>query len=292
MSLFIAAVVSGIVVGLLLGLFGFGIVFLYKATGIANFAQGSLATLGGFLTYRVVLDAGVSLWLAMAAAVVLSALVGAAIYWLFMRPREHNRLNLIIRTLGVQMLLLAIIEHYWSAGQPFPFPSVYPQSTAFVLGDAVVSWASLGIAATAIVLAAAFALFFSRTDLGLLFLGLSERRDIAGMLGVPTRKLSMIAWMIAAVISVVVGVLLAPTALLSSDMMEPYMLLAFTAVVIGGLTSLYGVFVGGIIVGVVNNLVSLYFSSDAAVLSVFVLLLLVLGFRPQGIFGDREIERL
>jgi branched-chain amino acid transport system permease protein len=161
-----------------------------------------------------------------------------------------------------------------------------------VLGDAVVSWASVGIAATAIVLAAAFALFFSRTDLGLLFLGLSERRDIAGMLGVPTRRLSMIAWMIAAVISVLVGVLLAPTALLSRDMMEPYMLLAFTAVVIGGLTSLYGVFVGGIIVGVVNNLMSLYFSSDAAVLAVFVLLLLVLGFRPQGIFGDREIERL
>jgi branched-chain amino acid transport system permease protein len=102
----------------------------------------------------------------------------------------------------------------------------------------------------------------------------------------------MIAWMIAAVISVLVGVLLAPTALLSRDMMEPYMLLAFTAVVIGGLTSLYGVFVGGIIVGVVNNLMSLYFSSDAAVLAVFVLLLLVLGFRPQGIFGDREIERL
>lgn len=291
MGILTAAIVSGIVVGILLGLFGFGIVFLYKSTGVANFAQGSLATLGGFLTYRTMVETGVGLPLALLASIVLSAIIGAVIYWLVMRPHGHNRLNLMIRTLGLQMLLLAVIEHFWSQGQPFTFPSLFAQAPAFIVGQTVLSWASIGIAATSLALVAAFALFFTRTDLGLLFLGLSERRDIANMLGVPTQRLSMFAWMTAASLSVVVGVLLAPTALLSSEMMEPYMLLAFTSVVIGGLTSLYGAFIGGIVVGVMNNLVTLYISSDAAVICVFVLLLVVLGLRPQGLFGEREIER-
>lgn len=293
MSLLIAAVVSGIALGFLLGLLGFGIVFLYKATGVANFAQGVLGTFGAFLVYRIGLATGLGPWISFLLGLVVSLPAGALMYALVFRPKdEADKFNLTVRTLGLNLLLLALIERYWAAGQPFAFPAMLPQTAALNFGQTVISWLTLGTIAIAALLAVGFAALFRYTDLGLLFLALSERPEIARMLGVATRRLTMVGWMLTAGIALIVGVLLAPAALLSSEMMEPYMLLGFTAVVLGGLTSLFGVFVGGILVGIVNNVVTLYANGDMAVFAVFGLLLIVLGLRPQGLFGVVVPERL
>ncbi len=164
---------------------------------------------------------------------------------------------------------------------------------AFVLGGVAVSWLTIGTILVALILAGSFAWFFYRTRLGLMFLGVADKPDIAALLGIRTRGLTALAWAIAAVISLVTGVLVAPRTLLSSDMMDFYLLYSFTAAVIGGLTSMWGVFVGGILVGCVDNLVTIYASPDLGTIAVFILLIAVLLLRPSGMFGDRSlVERL
>ena len=293
MSTFIAAAISGIALGFLLGLLGFGIVILYKATGVANFAQGAIGTLGAFLVAKIGALTGLGILPSLAIGIVVAAMLGVLMYYFFFRYNDEiGAFNLTIRTLGVELLILALINAKWAEGQPFSFPAVFPNATAFQFGDTVVSWLTLGSILTAALLTSGFVYVFNRTDIGLQFVAIAERPQIARMLGVRTRRLVLLSWVVASIIALVVGALLAPVALLSSEMMEPYMLLGFTAVVIGGLTSLSGVFIGGIIVGVVNNVAALYLSSDVAVLIVFCLLMVTLRFRPNGLLVKAVAERL
>ncbi len=294
MELLLAGIISGIAIGALYGLLGFAVVLLYKSTGVANFAQGTLGTFGAFIVFELLKGTGMPLWVAIVTSVVAMAATGALLYLLILLPRGHaDHVNLLLRTLGMSLLLLAVINANWAAGQPFNFPSALPTGTAFKLGGAAVGWLTIGTLAIAIGLAAGFAWFFRSTKTGLLFLGVADRPQIAELLGVRTRRLNLIAWAMASVVSLVVGLLVAPRTLLSSDMMEFYLLFGFTAAIIGGLTSLRGAFVGGALVGVVNNLVTIYADQDLAVLAIFAVLLLVLVMRPEGMFGDKSmVERL
>lgn len=293
MSIFIAVVVSGAALGLLLGLLGFGIVVLYRATGIVNFGQGVIGAFGAFIIYNAAILLGINIYLAIIVGLAASVLLGVLLYYIFFRINdEEGSFNLTIRTLGVQLFILAILHRYFADGQPFSFPSVLPNTPALQLGDTVISWLTVGTLACSMVLIGVFVWIFNRTDVGLKFAALAERPDVSQLLGIQTRRLAMIAWIMTSLVATIVGTLLAPIALLSSEMMEPYMLLAFTAVVLGGLNSLYGVFVAGVIVGVVNNIVSLYFGQDTAVLTVFVILLGVLSVMPNGMFSTTSMERL
>lgn len=292
MTLLIPTVVSGIVVGLLYGLLAFSIVFLFKATGVANFAQGNIATFTAFMVYLFAVHAHLGLWLSIGIGAVGAAAFGVLLYFLALRVNDDaGAVNLTIRTLAVYVLIFAVINEYWGAGQPFSFPSVFPQGS-LLLGSIRISIASLGTLLVAVALAALFGFFFSRTSLGLVFLGMAERPDIARLLGVNTRRMSAIAWGIAALVSLVVGLLTAPSALLSSDMMDLFLLYAFTGAVIGGLTSLVGAFVGGAIVGILGNTTAVYAGPDVEIFVLFLLLILVLLVKPDGIFGTSVQERL
>jgi branched-chain amino acid transport system permease protein len=121
---------------------------------------------------------------------------------------------------------------------------------------------------------------------------LAERPDVANLLGVQKSRLTATAWSLGAVVSLIVGVLVAPKALLSSDMMDLYLLYSFTGVIIGGMRSFPGCVVGGLFVGVVNNVASALFDPQVGIEMVFLLLVVTLVVRPHGIFGHEVAERL
>lgn len=289
MTLFIASVASGVAIGLLYGLLAFSIVLLYKTTGVANFAIGNMATFATFVVFHLMASTGgVASLIGLAAA----GLLGAAIYVLIMRPNdEAGTLNLVMRTLALYLFLSAFMNRFWATGQPFTFPSFLPRQS-FDVGGVTIGWSSIAILAIAVVLSAGFYLVFTRTPIGVQFLALAERPDVARLLGVRTKRLAMLAWVTSGVIAMIVGTLVAPGALLSSDMMEHFLLFAFTSAVVGGLNSLAGAFVGGIVVGCVSNVSIVYFSQDAALFTVFVLLVTVLLARPDGFFGYSVVRRL
>jgi branched-chain amino acid transport system permease protein len=292
MGLFFGTLVSGIAVGLLYGLLAFSIVFLFKTTGVANFAVGSMATMATFFVFHLISASSLAPITAFVLGLAAAVGLGALLYVLAIRPREDaGTINLVIRTIALYLLLFAITNRFWSEGQPFAFPSLLPLGT-FAIGDVAVPYHAVGILVVAAVLSVALACFFRYTSLGLQFLAMAERPDVARLLGVRTRRLSCLAWAISGGIAAIVGVLIAPTSLLSSDMMDTFLLFAFTAAVVGGLTSLFGAFAGGVVVGCLSNLTIVYAGQDAATVVVFLLLVGTLLLKPEGIFGSPAVVRL
>jgi branched-chain amino acid transport system permease protein len=292
MGLLGAAIISGVAVGFIYGLLAFSIVLLFKASGIPNFTQGHIATFGTFVIYLLAARSGVPLALAIALGFIGTALLGAVIYAGAMLPRGNSgTLNLAIRTLAVYLLLFAVMNLFWGVGQPFQFPRWLPTASTGV-GGVQVSALSLITVVAGGVLGGAFWLFYNHTPTGLLLRGIADRPDVARLLGADIRKLSALAWALAGCVAVVVGLLTVPTALLSTDMMDSFFLYAFTAALLGGMTSLPGAFVGGVGVGVLANVVTVLKGQEFSIIAIFALLIVTLLVRPNGLFGHDVQERL
>jgi len=292
MDLYISAAISGVAVGLLYGMIGFAIVMLYKSTGVANFAQGTLATLGAFVAWALVTDAGLPLLAAVPIALVASGVFGIIVYFLVIRPRASaGNLNITVRTLGLSLLLLAIMEWRWGALAPYRYPTIV-HGEGIQIASVVLPAQSLLIAAVAAVIMVLLWALFRYTRAGLSFRALAEQPDTARLLGLRATRLSAATWGLSAVLGTIVGVLLAPSAFLAPAMMEPYLLFTFTGIVLGGLTSLPGALLGSVIVGIISNVTIVAFNLEAGVLVVFAILLIVMLLRPQGLLGKQEAVRL
>jgi branched-chain amino acid transport system permease protein len=292
MGLVGAAAISGVAVGFVYGMLAFSIVLLFKASGIPNFAQGNIATFGTFVVYLLAVRAGLPLPAALALGFAATAGLGLAIYLGGILPRgDAGTLNLAIRTLAVYLLLFAVMNLFWGVGQPFAFPRFLPAASVPVAGVRV-SLLSLVTVGTAVVLAGAFWLLYNRTATGLVLRGIADRPEVARLLGADTTRLSGLAWLLAGVVALVVGLLTVPTALLSSDMMDSFFLYAFTAALLGGMTSLPGAFAGGVVVGVVSNVVTVLRGQEISIVAIFALLIAILLVRPDGLFGHGVVERL
>lgn len=292
LSLLFSGVVSGVAIGLLFGLLAFAVVLVFKATGVANFAEGNMAMFAAFVVYELIQQARLSLPLAVAVGVAFAALLGVAVYVLALRPRDNaGPLNLTIRTLGVYLLLFAIAQRLWAIGGPFPFPSLFPRRT-IPIGTVSVPLSSVGILAVSLALTSTFAYVFQRTKFGLLVRAMADDAGIARLLGARTRLLTGATWLVAGVTGLIVGVLAAPNTLVSPEMMDLYLLSSFTAAIIGGLTSLPGAILGGITVGVIENVASIEAGNELAIVPVFILLVFILLVRPNGLFGRDIVSRL
>src|SRR5690606_39136098 len=183
MGLYLSAAISGIAVGLLYGMIGFAIVMLYKSTGVANFAQGTLATLGAFVAWALVTDAGVPLLAAIPIALAASALIGVVIYFLVIRPRaEAGNLNITVRTLGLSLLLLAIMEWRWGALAPYRYPTVV-SGDGITIAQVVLPAQTLLTAAVGSVIMVLLWALFKYTNAGL-----ARRRDLGGERGARHRR--------------------------------------------------------------------------------------------------------
>ncbi len=283
---------TGIITGLLYGMLGFAIVVLFKMTGIPNFAAGSLATLGAVAVFELAVRHHVYLALAIVLGLVAAGITGAVTYVVVMRYRDTAGVpNLTVRTLGLYLLLFALTDKALGEGQPFTFPQLFPVR-AVTFGPLRVPVYGIGVLAIAVVLTAGFGCLFAFSRAGLLFRGVASDRETARLLGANVRRLEAASWALTTVLAAVVGILAAPSTLVSAGMMDESLLYVFAAVVIGGLTSLGGAFAGGVTVGVVQGFVHYYGNADLSLLAVFGLFLLTLLVRPHGLFGEPVPERL
>jgi branched-chain amino acid transport system permease protein len=288
------ALIIGIVAGSGYGLIALGLVLVYKSSGIFNFAQGEFGTVAVYALWGAH-SVGVPYGVAMLLALVAALASGLATERFVVRPLfAAPRVTLLVATAGVS--LFAIGTELWLGEGQLRFlpPALGRLDRLSVFGFAV-SDQRLLIAATLAALAVAGALFFARTDLGLAILGLSQNPLATELMGISAERLSRFTWGVAAVLGGLGGILSAP---LSSGFGAGFLTLsalipAFTAAVLGGMTSLPGAFVGGVVVGVAESIaVSSPFLSKhvpgAPSVVVFVLLVAVLALRPQGLLGSRS----
>ncbi|MDQ1565876.1 MAG: branched-chain amino acid transport system permease protein [Actinomycetota bacterium] len=288
------ALIIGIVAGSGYGLIALGLVLVYKSSGIFNFAQGEFGTVAVYALWGAH-SVGVPYAVAMLLGLVAALASGLATERFVVRPLfAAPRVTLLVATAGVS--LFAIGTELWLGEGQLRFlpPALGRLDRLSVFGFAV-SDQRLLIAATLAALAVAGALFFARTDLGLAILGLSQNPLATELMGISAERLSRFTWGVAAVLGGLGGILSAP---LSSGFGAGFLTLsalipAFTAAVLGGMTSLPGAFVGGVVVGVAESLaVSSPFLSEhvpgAPSVVVFALLVAVLALRPQGLLGSRS----
>lgn len=291
MDLLLPALISGVTAGLLYGLLGFAVVLLHKSTGVSNFAQAAIGTIGAFVVWRL-LNAGLPTGLAVTLGLVACGVLGGLIYIVVMLPRRQaSPTNLIVRTLALGFVIAATLDRLASVGQPFSFPSILPEGGVRISGTTL-PWSTLFTLGISSVVIAGFAIWFRTTRFGLMSRAVAADPEISRLLGVPSRRIAMVMWAVTALLAGATGILSAHALLVSTHMLDDYLLYAFAGAIVFGFNSLPGSVIGGLLTGVLSSVLSTYYSPETALITIFGVVVFVLLVRPQGIFGDREVVRV
>lgn len=290
-DVFTATLVGGVINGGLYALLAIAIVLIFSTTGVANFAQGELATFAAFVMLMMVVPTGIGLVGSWVVTVTIMASAGALVYFVLVRPRPSaDHLNIMVRTLGLSGLLHAIDVLRWGGNEPYKVPSLFGIGS-ISLGPVTLSWDQAGTLAVGIVMTIGFFVFFRYTLAGLAMRAVALNREVAALQGVNVGRTNVLAWVAATALSAVVGLLVAPTSFLDTGLMQPYLLKAFTAAIIGGMLSYPGALAGGLILGIVEAFVASSLSIELREPLTFAVLLLVLLVRPTGLFGSNNQQR-
>jgi branched-chain amino acid transport system permease protein len=284
-------IVSGLAAGCIYALVALGLVIIYKTSGVVNFAHGDLATLSAFLAFAMVHGSGVPLAPAFLVALAAAAALGALLQWGILRPlRDRHALGLTIVTLGISLILYGVTGWIWGYDTK-AFPEVIG-GPPLTLGGTAISQANLAIFAITALLVLALYGFFQRTVLGKAVRAVAENRLAARLVGISPARVLLIAWSASAALGAVAGLLVAPITFLDPTMMADLMVKAFAAAVLGGLTSLPGAIVGGLLLGALESLVGGYLGTELRTTFAFTVIVFVLAVRPSGLFGATRAARV
>jgi len=295
---------TGLLAGGPIALTALGLVLIFKSSYIFNFAQGQLLLIGALVTWWLAVEVGLPLWTAIVLALILSALLGLVIERLALRPMTGQPLlSIILMTLalsqvlqGIALLLFGGVQRnfpqIFAAGKPYRIttPFVYDDNPIVVILKQNLAW-SFVIAVLGVLVIGAF---FQFTKTGLAMRGTSEDHELAQSIGLNIHRIFGLSWALAGIVATVAGILLATSSGLDLSL-SVVVLAAFPAVLLGGLESIPGTIVGGLIIGLSQGLVAaskIAIVRNAAEIMPYVVLLIVLIIRPEGLFGQKRIERI
>jgi branched-chain amino acid transport system permease protein len=284
----------GILQGAIYGLLAVGIVLVYKGVRVFNFAQGEFGTIAAFVTFALFDEMGLPYGVAMVAGLVAAVVLGLLMERLVIRPLfDAPRVTMLVATVGFALFVIAVTV---IVGKPEPralsaIIGREPDDLIVFLGVAI-TYQHILVLVVLAALAGILALFFSRTNLGLAVLAVSQDPLATQIMGISVTNLSRFIWGFAALLGGIAGILqggIPGFAITPGFMTTTTLVPAFTAAVLGGMTSLPGAFIGGLLVGAAQNVGTFYLQEigvpGASELTVFSLLLLVLMIRPRGLLG-------
>jgi branched-chain amino acid transport system permease protein len=280
---------SGLAAGAVYASLALALVMIYRATDLVNFAQGEMAMFSTYIAWTLV-NAGLPFWAAFVLTLVVSFLGGMTIERIIIRPVENAPvLAAVVVTIGLLLIFNAL------AGWLFTytlqeFPSPFPDRTMF---GALMTTRDLGVIGVTLAMLLLLFIFFRFTATGLAMRAAAQNPESARLCGIPVGRMLAIGWGLAAAIGATAGIMVAPVLFLDPNMMGGVLLYAFTGALLGGITSPVGAVVGGLIVGVTENLVGTYLIASQLKLTVaLALIILVLVFRPNGLFGTAIVRRV
>ena len=286
--------INGIAVGSLYALIAMGFVLIYKGTGVINFAQGEAIMVAAFVAYYLVTKFNFPFWLAIPSTLVAVALLGAGTERFVIRPMLGEPVfSVVMVTIGLSIFLRAMSgivfgHHNYIFPNPFPTEPLH-------LGGIVLSHTHLWSMVASGCLMTVFLLFFKFANLGLGMRATANDQDTAALMGVSIKRVFALTWGISFVIAGVAGVFLANVMVLNVGLTF-VAISAFPAVILGGLESIPGAIIGGLAIGVIENLAGGYLDSivggGVKDITPFAVLFLVLMIRPYGLFGTKEVERV
>jgi branched-chain amino acid transport system permease protein len=281
--------ISGITLGSLYALVGLGFVVIYRATKVVNFAQGEMMMLGAMLALYLYSDLEFPYFLAFLSAVVLSGVFGAGLERLAYRPLLNAPvITLILATVAVGQMIRAGVR-ILRGSEVSRFPSIL-SADPFLIAGVAITPLSLSIITIAVLLVCAFMLFFRKTKLGKGMEATSENREAALLVGISVNQTFSLVWAISSGLAAAAGVLLAPLIIITPEM-GTIGIKGFIGAILGGFSNIPGAIAGCFLLGIIENLGGVYIASSMKDVISFVVLVLVLTVKPQGIFGAAEGKR-
>lgn len=301
---FFARVFDGLLLGSIYAVVAIALVLIFKATTLINFAQGELAALGGFTAYWF-WSWGLPIGFALVIAMLILGFVGAGIERVFIRPFDpSDHLPVVLITLGLSYIILSFNQMTFG-NQPeagywlFPFDPAGKDYT-FTIGGARVAYATVGIILTMFAMVGVTYLILNRTKVGLAFRAVSSNTESARLVGIRTGRTLQFGWALAAAFGTLGAALVVGKLNLEPNFMATLLIFSFAAAALGGLDSIGGAVIGGLIIGQIGSvgigygqeIPGLGWIQPLSLAVAFLVILVILLFKPTGLFGTRQIARV
>lgn len=295
MEYYLHLVLNGLVIGSIYSLVALGFVIIYKATKVVNFAQGELVMFGAYICFALTVQMGLPFLVSFFMTLIFSVILGLSLERVILRPMIGEPvISVIMVTIGLSTVLKAVIQLFWGT-QVRVYPQVLPADPVWILGLPV---APVYIAAfcLSVILFVVFSLFFKYSTMGIAMRATAFDQQAAQSMGIGVKNIFAMSWCIAAVVSSIGGIILG-----NINGITPQLghlgLKVFPAVILGGLDSLLGAALGGLIIGVLENVsdgLAQQFLGLAGFREVaaYFILVIILMIKPYGLFGTHEKERV
>ncbi len=282
--------ISGISQGCVYGLIALGFVLIYKATEMINFAQGDIMMLGVYVAITFISILGWPYYLAIPATILVMAAVGVVIERLLLRPMiGEPHFAVLMLTIGLGFVLRALVGAIWG-NEPRALPMPYV-GEVIRFGELVIGYENIAIVLGTALLCLLMWAFFRFSRVGVAMQATSQNQLAAFYVGIPVKRMFSLVWALSAAIAAIAGILTAPVSLVDT-LIGLVGIKAFAAAIVGGFGSLPGAIIGGLLVGIVEQFAGLYLPPGFADVSAYVLLLIMLVIRPQGLFATMQKKKV
>ena len=291
---FAQLVVTGLVIGSVYSLVALGFVLIYKATSVINFAQGEFVLVGGYICLDLVVGFKIPFVWAFILTMGFSVILGLLVERLTLRPLIGEPIiTVIMVTIGLGTVLKSMVTLFWGT-QIRVFPPIFAQEPLNFEGI-VISQVYLWTLGFALLFMAIFAVFFKFSRAGIAMRATAADQQASQSMGISVKRIFAISWCVAAVVSAVGGILIGNINGINVTLAD-FGLKVFPAVILGGLDSIVGAIVGGLTIGILENLMGgyldMYLGGGVKEVAPFVVLVVILMVKPYGLFGTVEIERV
>ena len=284
---FLQLVISGIAQGCIYGLIALGFVLIYKATETVSFAQGELMMLGAFCGLAAMTMLGLPYWLSVLGSIAGMALFGVLLERLILRPiLGQPAFSIVMLTIGIGYVIRGLITMIPNIGTETHTLPVPYKDQIWNLAGLVLNVEQMVVIAVTALLCALLYLLFRYSKLGIAMQAASQNQLAAYYMGIPVKQLNGIAWGLASAVAAIAGLLLAPITFVHANM-GFIGLKAFPAAVVGGFGSLPGAIVGGLLIGIVESLSGFYLPDGFKDTAAYILVLVMLVVKPNGLFGEK-----
>jgi branched-chain amino acid transport system permease protein len=281
---------SGLATGSIYALVALGMALIYNTTEHVNFAQGEMSMVSAFIGFTFFQMLGLSLFISFILTLFISALLGIIVERLVIRPAiRAPHFNIFIITLGLSIVMKSVSGFIWSHND-YPYPSIFPDKIISI-GSVTIDLIGLGNIGTTVVLMLILYVFFKYTRYGTAMRAVSESQNASLLMGVNVNQAFSVAWAISFLVAAVAGILMAPVIFLSTHM-GVVVINGFAAAILGGWGSIPGAIVGGMLLGVIDNVAPLYLPSQIKNIIPFMIIFTVLVVRPKGIMGVEKFTKV
>ena len=297
MSYFFQLVVSGIVVGSIYALSGLGFVLIYKSSRVLNIAHGQFIALGAFITYALTVWLHIPIYISFLLSAVITFLVAMSVERIFLRRLIGEPIiSVIMVTIGLMSILDGLIYLTPFGTENFSFPEFLPKAP-ITIGGVSISWTQFVGVIITIILIAGFSWFFKKSTIGISMRAVSDDQMASMSIGISIPRVFGLAWAAAGFSAAAAGGIIANITGLNFDTLVSFGIIVFPVVILGGLDSIFGAVVAGIIVGLIQQFAAGYLDGlwglfGTADLVPWFILLIILLIKPHGLFGIHEIERV